>query len=850
MDGAPRLHELPPGNVPAGSIPEAIDPYRLLRKLGEGGMGEVWEAEQERPVRRRVALKIVKWGMASGEVLARFESERQALALMSHPSIARIYGAGATTQGRPYFVMELVSGVPVTEYCDRHRLNVRERLELFIRICHGVQHAHQKGVIHRDLKPSNVLVTIEDGQAVPKIIDFGVAKATARRLTERTLFTELGQWIGTPEYMSPEQAEMTGLDVDTRTDVYSLGALLYEILVGTQPFATDELRQAGLDEIRRRIREEEPSRPSTRVTPKKHKWKLPTPKERKRNLSVPPSASRSVTASRRTEPMALERQLRGDLDWITLKALEKDRTRRYGSPAELAADLERHLRHRPVEAGPPSGIYRLGKFVRRHRLGVAAAALVAAALVAATAAAAFGLIRARQETRISLQVSEFLVEMFEALDPAAPNPTTSVREILDRGSERLTRSIEIEPVARARLMATLGAAYRGRGLMREARPLMEEALAIQRRHLGPDHPEVAATLHGLGWILAYTDGNAAAQPLFELALEIREQALGPDHPDVAESLTSLADMILVLRGPDAARPLVERALAIQEAALGPDHVDLVGTLDTQSILLRYSGDAAGSRAVLARALAIQQAALGPDHAEVGWTLQRQGWHRFQDRDLAGAEESLQRALQIHEKTLGSDHITLATDLSRLGHVYWARGHRDAARSYLERALEIRLKGDMPGDTSPAFIMRDLGILLRRIGDDEGARSLLERALAWIEDSHLGGTLSVAQFLEELALLDLRSGDHQQAGSRLERAWELREEAPKARQGIGPARNLHFQARVSAREGKRDQVLKLLRQALEHHDVSRYIIDDPNFADLRGDPGFEALVAKVRRRPEE
>ncbi|MHC4108277.1 MAG: serine/threonine protein kinase, partial [Planctomycetota bacterium] len=292
-----------------GECGGSVGPYHLLQRVGEGGMGEVWLAEQGKPVRRQVALKLIKAGMDTKQVVARFESERQALALMNHPNIARVFDAGETEQGRPYFAMEYVKGVSIIEYCDTHRLRTRDRLELFVQVCEGVQHAHQKGVIHRDIKPSNVLVAIQDDRPVPKIIDFGVAKATEQRLTEKTMFTQLGALIGTPEYMSPEQADLTGLDVDTRTDVYSLGVLLYEMLVGVLPFDSKELRKAGFDEIRRRIREDEPSRPSTRVS------------------TLGESAADSAR-NRKTDPGTLSRRLRGDLDWITMKALEKDRTRR------------------------------------------------------------------------------------------------------------------------------------------------------------------------------------------------------------------------------------------------------------------------------------------------------------------------------------------------------------------------------------------------------------------------------------------------------------------------------------------------------------------------------------------
>ncbi|HMC60946.1 MAG TPA: serine/threonine-protein kinase, partial [Candidatus Solibacter sp.] len=332
-----------------------IGPYRLIEKIGEGGMAEVWRGEQTTPVRRTVAIKLIKAGMETKAMIARFESERQALALMDHPAIARVFDAGATAEGMPYFVMEYVPGMPITEYCDKYRLSTRERLELFMQVCEGVQHAHQKAIIHRDLKPSNVLISVQDGKPAIKIIDFGVAKALAQRLTEKTMFTEMGMLVGTPEYMSPEQAELTGRNVDTRTDVYSLGLILYELLVGALPFDSRELRRAGFAEILRRIREEDPPRPSTRL--------------RTLGDSLAESAR-----NRKTEPGVLARQLQVDLDWIAMKALEKDQTRRYGSPSDLAAEIGRYLRDEPVLASPPSVAYRAGKFARRHRAGVGVAA--------------------------------------------------------------------------------------------------------------------------------------------------------------------------------------------------------------------------------------------------------------------------------------------------------------------------------------------------------------------------------------------------------------------------------------------------------------------------------------------
>ena len=349
-----------PGEEPIGT---RIGRYKLLQKIGEGGWGVVYLAEQEEPVRRLVALKIIKLGMETKSVIARFEAERQALAMMDHPNIARVFDAGATDRGPPYFVMELVQGVKITKYCDDHRLGLRERLDLFIRVCHAIQHAHQKGIIHGDIKPSNIMIAQQDGSPVPKVIDFGIAKATEARLTDRMLFTSYVQLIGTPAYMSPEQADINGLDIDTRSDIYSLGVLLYELLTGNTPFEATELLASGLDEMRRILREKEPARPSSRIA------------------ALPAAELAKTAGARQVEPHRLAALVRGDLDWIVTKALEKDRRRRYETANGLAQDLYRHLHNEPVMARPPSRFYRLQKLVRRNRGVFAAGGAVAAALV-------------------------------------------------------------------------------------------------------------------------------------------------------------------------------------------------------------------------------------------------------------------------------------------------------------------------------------------------------------------------------------------------------------------------------------------------------------------------------------
>ena len=391
----------------AGAI---IGPYKLREQLGEGGMGVVFVAEQEYPVRRKVALKIIKPGMDTKEVVARFEAERQALALMDHPNIAKVLDAGSTESGGPYFVMELVRGIPITEYCDQAKLTVRERLALFVQVCQAIQHAHQKGIIHRDVKPSNVLVTLHDSKPVPKVIDFGVAKATNQRLTERTIYTRFAQIIGTPMYMSPEQAALSGLDVDTRSDIYSLGMLLYELLTGTTPFDKERFDKAAYDEIRRIVREEQPTKPSTKI-------------------STLGDNATEVSAHRRTDPHSLSRFVQGDLDVIVMKAIEKDRTRRYDTASGLATDIERFLHNEPIVARPPSLVYRFGKFAQRNRMAVATSTVVLTSLLVAVIATSWSAHRAHETLRR-------LADAFyrEAVAAALAGDLRTARLVLDDAS--------------------------------------------------------------------------------------------------------------------------------------------------------------------------------------------------------------------------------------------------------------------------------------------------------------------------------------------------------------------------------------------------------------------------------
>ncbi len=786
-----------PGNIASGLTESSSGRYQLLQRIGSGGMGEVFEAQQVEPIRRRVALKLIKRGMDTEAVVARFESERQALALMDHECIAKVFDAGMTADGRPFFAMEYVKGIPVTDYCDQNQLGIRKRLELFLQITEGVQHAHQKGIIHRDLKPSNVLITVHENRAVPKIIDFGLAKATAQSLTDRVLFTEIGELMGTPEYMSPEQAERTGLDVDTRTDVYSLGVLLYELLAGALPFDSKSLREGSLDDVRRRLREIDPPTPSTRVT----------------TLRLSPEE-----AKRRSVPLsALSRQLRGDLDWIVMRAMEKDRTRRYASASELAADIVRHLNDEPVLAGPPGRRYRIEKFVRRHKVEVATGAAVSAALLLGLIGTVIGFVRARQAERIATeeaetarQISDFLVGMFQVADPESTlGNTITVREILDRGAVRIEHGLNDRPRLQARLLETMGQVYKSLGLYSASQPLLERSLATRRNLLGEIHPEVALSQTALGDLMRVAGNLSAAESLLTRALATQEKLLGPEHLTVASTLVDLGSVYVAQGKFKEAEPLLERSLAIRERLLppehpdlgrslselgilrwrqgkyadaeallgraitvweksrGPDHPDVARALNNLAIVLRNAGKPNAAVPLYQRALAIYEKALGPEHPRVATTLNNLGLVLYSQGDYAAAAPMFERALAIQEKVLSPDHPNLAATLNNLANLRKAQKNYPAARALLQRALAIREKSLGPDHPDVAWSIGDLGILMREQGDYAGAEVQFRTALATFE--RIGQQDGVAWTLNDMALLNQRRGDTATAESYFQRA---------------------------------------------------------------------------------
>lgn len=697
--------------------------YKLLEQIGEGGMGVVFMAEQVRPVKRRVALKIIKPGLDTRQTLARFEAERQALAMMDHPGIAKVFDAGATPQGRPYFVMELVRGVPITEYCDQHQLTPGERLELFVQVCQAVQHAHQKGIIHRDLKPNNVLVTLQDGdKPIPKVIDFGIAKAAGeQRLTDRTLFTEFRQLIGTPLYMSPEQAEMSQLtDVDTRSDIYSLGVLLYELLTGTTPFDKTRLAKAAQDEIRRIIREEEPPRPSTR-------------------LSTLGGTLATVSARRRVEAKRLGQLVHGELDWIVMKALEKERARRYETASAMARDVERYLTDQPVEACPPSRLYRLRKFGRRNKTAIATAATIVLILLAATVVSAWQAVRAThagaatlaaraqiirerdqakaekrradEQAAVAKAVNQFLNEdVLGQADPYAqllantqsdpdlkgspnikPDPDLKVRDALDRAARRIAGRFKAQPLVEAATREQIGDAYRALGQDAAAEEQFQFALRLRRQTQGDQHPETLRTLHRL----ALASRRDKGIEILSGVLESQRKVLGDQHADTLDTMNDLGQLYLHSGEYSKAEPLLEKVVEAKRKILPPTALERLyaeyGLADLQSIAAHMDGKLGGSAAnttlLLHQMLVQVRKAYGDDDPRTLGILREIAWRYHSSRQYDKAVPLLSEAIDGLRKTLGTQHPQTLSAIGELADVCQNMGQPAKAEPMLRELGE-------------------------------------------------------------------------------------------------------------------------------------------------------------------
>jgi serine/threonine protein kinase/Flp pilus assembly protein TadD len=793
-----------------GSHPPALEqigPYRLIKIIGEGGFGTVYLAEQEHPVRRRVALKIIKPGMDSRQVIARFEAERQALALMDHPNVARVYDAGATESGRLYFAMELVAGIPITRYCDQHALAIEQRLELFIQVCQGVQHAHTKGLIHRDLKPSNVLVGSTDGRPAAKVIDFGIAKATQARLTERTLYTEIGQLIGTPEYMSPEQAEGS-LDIDTRSDVYSLGVVLYELLTGAPPFETRELRSNSYADLQRIICEVDPPKPSARLSAMA--------------ASLPP-----VAAQRALDPRRLQAQVRGELDWIVMKCLEKDRQRRYLSAATLAADVAHYLADEPVAAAAPSRLYRIGKFVRRHKAMVLAAGAVLVALVAGTVGTTIGLVgqarqRAEAQTQASIAqaVSRFQSNMLASADPEKllGDKVTVLQAVTAAVTELDAGRLKDQPLAEAGVRMTIGNTLRSLGRYDAAVPNLRKALELRRASLPPGDPEIGSSLNDLAVALLKRGNLDEAEGLYREAVSIERNSLHPRPREVAAKLSNLAQVLMTKGNLDEAETMHREALAIQRAMRPPPESDIASTLNDLAFVQQNRGKYTEAEPLFREALDILRRTLPPGHPAIATGLLNLGLLLYDQNRLSEAEALLREGLEIGRQALPHDHPEMASMLASLGAVLQAQGRLDEAERLHREALEIRRRILPPTHPDIAVSLDNIASVLQDRGDLVGAEALLREALEIRRKSLPEGHPLIAVLLNNLGSVARARGDLAAAEALHREALAMRRKAfPAGHPDI--AQSLNNLAYVVRAQGRLIEAEPMFREAVATNEAT-------------------------------
>lgn len=765
----------------------SIGPYRLIRKLGEGGMGQVWLAEQSAPVKRQLALKIIKAGRYDDSALLRFDVERQTLAIMDHPAIAKVFDAGSTAEGQPYFVMEYVPGLLITTYCDQKHLSVQERLALFIKVCEGVQHAHQKAIMHRDLKPSNILVVEVDGKPMPRIIDFGIAKAISQQGEAETLVTRAGGMVGTPGYMSPEQADPTVPDVDTRTDVYSLGVVLYELLTGVLPFDAKQWQTKPLHVMLRQLHEEDPPSPSTRIS----------------------GDSTSTTAAQRrnTDPRQLTSLLRGDLDWITLKALEKDRARRYGTPSELGADVGRYLRNEPVVARPASTVYRMKKYIQRHKFGVAAATAMVVLLIAFAVMQTIQLRRTTRERDRADRVTTFMTGMFKVSNPSeARGNDIRAREILDKSAKDIDTGLANDPELQAQMMNVMGTVYQSLGLISKAEPLLRRALEIRQRILGPRNPDTLQSKQDLAVAMLAESHYPEAERLCRETLETRRQVLGPENRDTVDSMVQLARILGFQSRYTEAEKLNRDALEVARRKWPQDRLTATA-LSLLADTLTHKGKYPEAEKASREALEMDRRALGSDHPSVLRDMFNLAAILTEEQHYADAEAMYRELIESARRVLGPQHPSTLVAMSAMAMVLTDEQRYAGAEKLYREVFEAQRQTLGPEHASTLLTKGNLGYVLTLEKNYAEAEKILREALAGL--------------------------------SRV----------------LGPAHEVtagasYKLARVLALEGKRDEGFVNLRayaDALDSVDDIEHLDKDDNFQSLHGDPRFDALVAATRQR---
>ena len=767
----------------------SIGPYFLTRLLGEGGMGQVWLAEQIAPVKRRVALKLIKGGMYDNRVMQRFEAERQSLAVMNHPTIAKIFDAGSTDDGQPYFVMEYVEGLSITHYCDHKRMKIRERLELFIKVCEGVQHAHQKAIIHRDLKPSNILVQEVDGKPLPRIIDFGIAKAISQEGTRKQAkVTRVGALMGTPGFISPEQADPGVLDVDTRTDVYSLGVILYVLLTGKLPFDEERWTSRPLDEVLRELRQEDPLSPSAK-------------------LKVEKKTATESAENRSSDARQLVNQLRGDLDWITMKALEKDRARRYGTPTELAGDVQRYLAKQPVMARGASAGYHLQKYVQRHRMGVAVGTGAAAMLLAFAAAQAVELRRITRERDRANRITEFMSNMFKVADPnESRGNSITAREILDKGAASIDQGLAQDPEVGTQLMDLMGTVYQTLGLYSRSQTLLEHAVELQKRALGPDRAETLKSQSDLAWTLDHTGKFTEAENLERQTLEAQRRVLGPENKQTLKTMNNLA-WTLHQEGRDAeAEKIGREGMATEQHVYGENNSLTVAAMSNLGVILKTEGKYSEAEKLERESLEVRKRVFGMDQPETLQTMDNLATILTSEERYAEAEELVRETLELERRVLGPEHPFTAETIDNLAYDVMKQGRAAEAEKLQREALEIEKRTLGPEHPDTLLTMSNVAASLEMEGRYADSQKVLEELREMQKRVYGQNSPKIAETTYDLACL-------------------------------------------AARSGKKAAALALLQEAIDRGlsaEVIRQMDKDDDLNSLHGDPAFEAMVAARKK----